>query len=116
MLPCASHATSVGRGEARRRCDARAGRAAAGTRRRSPAPPLPPPPAAAAAAGCIGDRDARRPRRQRQRRNRIASGLRLEHHLHAAVRIELDHLRRHLIDDPDVVLRIDAHLLRAEKP
>jgi hypothetical protein len=44
----------------------------------------------------------------------IASGS-AQHHLHSAVRIELDDLRRHLIDHPDVVLRIDADLLRLKE-
>ena len=52
---------------------------------------------------------------ERQRRHAHRFRLAAENHLHAPVRIELDHLRRHLIDDPDVVLRIDAHLLRLQQ-
>ena len=35
-----------------------------------------------------------------------------EHHDDTSLRVELDHHVRPLIDDPDVVLRIDAHLVR----
>ena len=35
--------------------------------------------------------------------------------MNLALRIELHHHARHLIDDPDVVLRINAHLLRNEE-
>ena len=116
-------------------------RSAAGSsrpRRRRPAAGRPPPrpprrrrplrrAAAAATAGAhrrgrrrrlgagLDDRHAGRGRRQRQRRHAHRFRLAAENHLHAPVRIELDHLRRHLIDDPDVVLRIDAHLLRLQE-
>ena len=53
-------------------------------------------------------------RSQRQSGHPHRFRLAAQNHLHAPVRIELDHLRGHLIDDPDVVLRIDAHLLRLQ--
>src|SRR5439155_22103682 len=62
------------------------------------------------------DGDSRRkriePRSGHVHRFRFAA----EDHLHTAVPVELDDLGRHLIDDPNVVLRIDAHLLGLQKP
>ena len=53
-----------------------------------------------------------------ERRSRDPLGLRLatQQQLNLPIRVELDHHARHLIDNPDVVLRIDAHLLSNEKP
>src|SRR4029079_12335616 len=49
---------------------------------------------------------------------RVLNRLRLapEEKRDAALRIEFHHHRRHLVDDPDVVLRIDANLRGKEKP
>ena len=124
MLPAASHATSVGR------LKLSPSAPAPGSAPPRPPPPRPPPPGRRqrrAAAACrrgrrralgggLHDRHAGRQRRQRQRRHAHRFRLAAQDHLHAAVRIELDHLRRHLIDDPDVVLRIDADLLRLQQP
>ena len=115
MLPAESHATSVGRlkfspsapdpggGPPARRCGEP-------RRRRRPA----------RAGGCRRSRPDERVgvgrHRQRQVRHAHRLGLAAEDHLDPPVRVELDHLRRHLIDDPDVVLRIDAHLLRLQEP
>ena len=92
MLPCASHATSVGR--LKTSCGA-------------PAP------------------ERRRRGRRRLRRRRPAAGARRilnrfrlpsEEKRDAALRIELHHHRGHLVDDPDVVLRIDANLRGEQEP
>jgi len=42
-------------------------------------------------------------------------GLAAENHLDASILVEFDDLRGHLIDDPDIVLGIDAHLLRLQE-
>ena len=102
----------VGRPREALALDARSGQGAG----RRPAPR----PAAAAApppAGGLGldDRNAGRQRSEPRGRHRHRFRLAAQNHLHAAVRVELDDLRRHLIDDPDVVLRIDAHLLRLQE-
>src|SRR5687767_13714769 len=105
MLPAESHATSVGR----LNCSPLA-----------PAPGSGPPapgtgPAPAAAAGGWGGRGGTRADGHRQRRHAHRLRLAAQHHLDPPVRVELDHLRRHLVDDPDVVLAIDAHLLRLQE-
>ena len=140
MLPALSHATSVGRWKLSPGVPA-PGAAAAGPPPAAappPAPPRPPPAAAppprppptaattARSASTTGrcragwfriglhDGNPRRPRVERQRRHAHHLGLAAEEHLHAPVAVELHHLRRHLIDGPHVVLRIDAHLLRLQ--
>ncbi len=131
MLPARSQATSVGRWN-----DSPSAPAPGSPPPRPPpapgAPPRPPGRRAAATAGGTAAavtaatasrgvrgrlaRPACRPgRHQRQRRHAHRFRLAAENHLHAPVGIELDHLRRRLIDDPDVVLRIDAHLLRLQQ-
>ena len=67
-------------------------------------------------ADCLQDGNARRLRRERQRRNAERFRLAAQNHLRPPIRIELHHLGRHLVDDPEVVLRIDAHLLRLQQP
>src|SRR5207247_1429549 len=42
-------------------------------------------------------------------------GLAPHRHLHASLRIELDDHARSLIDHPDVVLRIDPHVMREDE-
>src|ERR1019366_926707 len=46
------------------------------------------------------------------RRNPLRLGLTAQQQLYAPGRIEFNHHARHLIHHPDVVLRIDPHLLR----
>src|SRR4029453_19143081 len=62
----------------------------------------------------LKDRNAGSKRRQRKSWDPHRFRLAAQKYLPAPVRIELDHLRGHLIDDPDVVLRIDPHLLRLQ--
>ena len=96
------------RGHRRRRLGRRA--AARRRRRRGAARPPPAPPRRRL-------QPARRRRRgdAAQRRNAFRLRLAAEQHLHRPFGIELDDHARHLIDDPDVVLRIDAHLLREQE-
>ena len=116
MLPVESHATSVGRlkfspaaprsrRRPRRPPPARP-RAAAAPRLHRPAAPAVAAPTERVGVGRHGQRQVRHPHRL---------GLAAEDHLDPPVRVELDHLRRHLIDHPDVVLRIDADLLRLQE-
>ena len=93
MLPCASHATSVGR--LKTSCCA-------------PAPGAPPP----------GRLRLRRPAARSARARRILNRFRLapEEKRDAALRIELHDHRGHLVDDPEVVLGIDANLRGKQKP
>ena len=122
MLPCASHATPAvrtklspgmpapgrsGRAAAARRRRWRAGRCAARRRRARRRHGLPAADRRALQAPAASRAAARRAGAHGDR-FRLAA----HHQLNAAVGIELDHLRRSAIDDPDVVLRIDAHRLR----
>src|SRR4029078_8976631 len=91
ILPCASHATSVGR--LKRSCCA----PAPGAPPPRPAPPSPPPPGPPARGGC-GARAV--PPRARRVLNRFC--LAPEEKRDAPLRIELHDHRRHLVDDPEV--------------
>src|SRR6266852_3225446 len=93
MFPAASHATSVGRWKL--------------------SPSAPAADTTATAAGATRPRAARW--RRPARRHRHVLGLSAEDQLDATGRVELDDLRRHLVDNPDIVLPIDANLLRLEE-
>ena len=108
MLPAASHATSVGRLKLSPGTPAPPEAAVPAPRHRACSGRWRGPPSPAAAA--------------RSAAASASAGTR--HRLRLAAQIictrpfgiELDHLCRHLIDDPDVVLGIDAHLLRLQEP
>ena len=109
MLPARSHVTSDGRLKPSPLMPDPAGLPALPP----PPPPPPPPPAACRAAA---RREKRRVRRGRRHAGtgpqRDVLGLAAEHQLESSVGVELHDLVRSGVDDPHVVLRIDAHLLR----
>ena len=75
---------------------------AAGASRRAAAAACPAPRRRAPAPAGVGTRTDR-------------LGLAAEDHQHAPVGTELDDLARALVDDPDVVLRVDAHAVRDQE-
>src|SRR5713101_2330972 len=73
--------------------------------------------AGATTLACCGTSGGGRPRRCGDIQHRHALGLRFspQQQLHLPTPVELDDHARHLIDHPDVVLRIDSYLLSEEK-
>src|SRR3954469_18780918 len=105
MLPARSHVTSDGRLKLSPLIPA------PGAPRPPPRPPPSPPAAPPGRRGASG-RHAAAGGHAGSRPHANVLRLAAEHELEPAVAVELHHLVRAGVDDPDVVLRIDAHLLR----